>query len=203
MKSLEKFIKHNKNIILVTGALLFIFVLISGINLSPASWFMPTKYVKVTDTSIEYYVGVSGNCWTTTLKDPSGIAINTQKGCSYGTHSFPRPEAEGTYKICILPDYKPSSYVECEPVFVPAKVVATPVVTTPAVTTPAVTLTTPATTTPAVAVTTPGTSYQCQNGDWVYDPDDCPVSTQSTPGFEAVFAIVGLLAVLLLRKYEK
>lgn len=67
---------------------------------------------------------------------------------------------------------------------------------------PTSTHTTSLTTTPTATI--PQYQYQCSNGDWVYDTSDCPVSAPAIPGFEAVFAIVGLLTVFLLRqKHEK
>lgn len=154
-------------------------------NIIPLSWFMPTQYVKVTDTSIEYYVGVSGNCWKTFLKDSSGNVINTQSGCSYGTQTFPRPTVEGTYNICILPDYKPSSYVECEPVYVPAKIISIPTLT------PSPTLTQP-TTSPTT------TLIGCGSGE--YKLNDKCIRVNPLPGFQIAFAIAGILAVFYLRR---
>jgi len=104
--------------------------------IQPFVWFMPAGYIKVTDTAIEFYVGISGESWRVDLRDINQNLVAQKSGYSYGYHSFSRPPA-GTYYLSIWCFYGSSTCTSnnVETVIVPEIMIPTTVSLSPSVST--------------------------------------------------------------------
>lgn len=129
--------KSTKNYVVI-GIALLVLTLGTAHYAGYLTWFMPSNQIKVTDTTIDYYVSISGNSWKVDLRDSAGNLVNSASGTSYGYHSFPRPPA-GTYYLSVWCFYGSSTCTSnnVETVIVPPLYTPTPVPTlNPIVTTP-------------------------------------------------------------------
>jgi len=215
MKSSKSRKETMKQLIVVVSIVILVSVIFFyGVGTNPASWFMPADKIILTDTTIDFYIGLSGNSWRADLSDSTGKVIQSVSGASYGTHSFTRPDIEGTYTLKIWCFYGSSACTErnTETIFVPAKAVVTPAPTPTPTITPDVTsleprqtelqVLNPAETTAAPTPTPAAEIIQTQPGvqRTTISPPPPPVSNQPTGMSEntQLAIVAGIILVIII-----